>query len=96
MLAVLAGAPQQGSFFDDRLQARYEVNLTPYFDIDEKTNRRQRLYRAGYYGSPVGQDRPTPSRGEPGLVRNRVPITDKSSVAMDALSWITANTLLRA
>jgi len=37
MLAVLAGVPQKGSFFDDRLQARYEINLTPYFDIDEKT-----------------------------------------------------------
>jgi DNA-binding response OmpR family regulator len=37
MLAVLAGVPQKGSFFDDRLQAQFEVNLTPYFDIDENT-----------------------------------------------------------
>jgi len=37
MLAVLAGVPQHGSFFDDRQQAQYEVSLTPYFDIDEKT-----------------------------------------------------------
>ena len=36
-LAVLASTPQQGSFFDDRLQTQYEVNLTPYYDIDEKT-----------------------------------------------------------
>jgi PAS domain S-box-containing protein len=37
MLAMLAGVPQQGSFFDERLQAWYEVNLTPYLDNDEKT-----------------------------------------------------------
>lgn len=37
MLAVLASTPQQGSFFDDRLQTQYEVNLMPYYDIDEKT-----------------------------------------------------------
>jgi len=37
MLAVLASTPQQGSFFDNHLQTQYEVNLTPYYDIDEKT-----------------------------------------------------------
>lgn len=37
MRALLSGAMQKGSFYDDRLRARYEVNLTPYLDVDEKT-----------------------------------------------------------
>lgn len=37
MLALLAGVSQKGSFYDQRRQAQFEVNLTPYLDNDEKT-----------------------------------------------------------
>lgn len=37
MLALLAGVSQKGTFYDERLQAQFEVNLTPYLDVDEKT-----------------------------------------------------------
>ncbi|MHB1349438.1 MAG: response regulator [Desulfobulbus sp.] len=37
MEALLAGVSQKGIFYDERLQAEFEVNMTPYLDVDEKT-----------------------------------------------------------